>query len=62
MFDWKLVNIEQEGRTFNVYLQSQPPNYLNDSVIGAELVPGESDKKVVYFGAPNHYLGKNARN
>lgn len=58
MSDWYLVNIET-NRTLNIFPLTISPNILNDSVIGAELAGNEDDvQKVVYFGAPNYYLGK----
>ncbi|XP_034839290.1 laminin subunit alpha [Maniola hyperantus] len=58
MSDWYLVNMET-SRTLNIYPLTISPNVLNDSVIGADLASNEDGlQKVVYFGAPNYYLGK----
>ncbi|XP_045509429.1 laminin subunit alpha [Colias croceus] len=58
MSDWYLVNVEA-NRTLNIFPITVAPTVLNDSVIGAELVSNEDGtQKVVYFGAPDYYLGK----
>ncbi|CAK1588443.1 unnamed protein product [Parnassius mnemosyne] len=58
MSDWYLVNIEV-NRTLNIFPHTIAPSILNDTVIGAELVSSdEHDQKVVYFGAPEYYLGQ----
>lgn len=58
MSDWYLVNIEI-NRTLNIFPHTIAPSILNETVIGAELVSSdEHDQKVVYFGAPEYYLGE----
>lgn len=57
MSDWYLVNIEA-NRTLNIFPISVPPTVLNDSVIGADVASNDGTQKVVYFGAPDYYLGK----
>ncbi|XP_045458049.1 laminin subunit alpha [Melitaea cinxia] len=57
MIDWYLANVEA-NRSLNIYPIAVPPTLLNDSVIGAELASSDDSQKVVYFGAPEYYLGK----
>ncbi|XP_046976709.1 laminin subunit alpha [Vanessa cardui] len=58
MNDWYLVNVEA-NRTLNIFPITVPPTVLNDSVIGADLASNDDGaQKVVYFGAPDYYLGK----
>lgn len=57
MEDWYLANIEENSTTLNVFPHSQPPSSLNSSVIGADGLTDEGSSKVIYFGAPNYYLG-----
>ncbi|KAG6444669.1 hypothetical protein O3G_MSEX003477, partial [Manduca sexta] len=54
---WHLVNVEANG-TLNVYLREQQPILFNDTAISFSLEGEDSDTKVVYFGAPDYYLGK----
>ncbi|XP_049703370.2 laminin subunit alpha [Helicoverpa armigera] len=57
MGDWYLVNVEA-NRTLNIFPRTLPPVMRNDSTITADLVGDDSGQKVVYFGAPDYYLGK----
>ncbi|VVC86157.1 unnamed protein product [Leptidea sinapis] len=57
MSEWYLVNIEY-NRTLNIFPITIAPTVLNDSVIGADLASSDGGQKVVYFGAPDYYLGK----
>lgn len=57
MEDWYLFNIEV-NRTINIFPHLQTPEVLSESVIRAELLVEEAEDKIVYFGAPIHYLGK----
>lgn len=56
MADWYLANIEL-NRTLNVFPHTIAPTFLNDSVIGADIADGDNTQKIVYFGAPDYYLG-----
>lgn len=56
MTDWYLANIEL-NRTLSVFLHTIAPTLLNDSVIGADIGDGDNLQKIVYFGAPEYYLG-----
>lgn len=56
MIDWYLANVEA-NRTLNIFPITVPPTLLNDSVIEAELAGSDDSQKVVYFGAPEYYLG-----
>ncbi|KAJ8738019.1 hypothetical protein PYW08_000614 [Mythimna loreyi] len=57
MSDWYLVNVEA-NKTLNIFPRNLGPVMVNDSVITADLVGDDSGQKVVYFGAPDYYLGK----
>ncbi|KAJ8736784.1 hypothetical protein PYW07_000055 [Mythimna separata] len=57
MSDWYLVNVEA-NKTLNIFPRTLAPVMVNDSVITADLVGDDSGQKVVYFGAPDYYLGK----
>ncbi|XP_032527888.2 laminin subunit alpha [Danaus plexippus] len=58
MSDWYLANIEA-NRTLSIFRLGIDPTLFNDSVISADLSGSEEDsQKVVYFGAPDYYLGK----
>ena len=57
MSDWYLVNVDA-NRTLNIFPRTLGPVMVNDSVITADLVGDDSGQKVVYFGAPDYYLGK----
>ncbi|KAI5640965.1 laminin B (Domain IV) domain-containing protein [Phthorimaea operculella] len=56
MTDWYLANVEV-NRTLNIFPINQVPAEVNEKVIGAEL-PESNGEKIVYFGAPDYYLGK----
>ncbi|KAM3968484.1 laminin subunit alpha [Aphomia sociella] len=58
MTDWYLANIET-NRTLNVFPLALDPAQINDTAIQANLLgTGEDSPKVLYFGAPQYYLGK----
>ena len=57
MTDWYLVNIES-NRTLNIFPIPVSPTVLNESVIGADVASDDGTQRVVYFGAPDYYLGK----
>ncbi|KAI8431212.1 hypothetical protein MSG28_001250 [Choristoneura fumiferana] len=57
MLYWHLVNVEA-NRTLNVFPHSSPPSQVNDTIIGVEMSGDRENQKVVYFGAPDYYLGK----
>lgn len=57
MEDWYLVTVES-NRTFNIFSLAQIPKVLNVYMIGADLMTDETTGKVVYFGAPEQFLGK----
>lgn len=58
MSDWYLANIEA-NRTLSIFRLGIDPTLFNDSVISADLSGSEEDsQKVVYFGAPDYYLGE----
>lgn len=56
MSDWYLVNVEA-NRTLNIFPRGNPIS-VNESVITADLIGDDSGQKVVYFGAPEYYLGE----
>lgn len=57
MGDWYLVNVDA-NRTLSITPRTLGPAMINDSMITADLVGDDSGQKVVYFGAPDHYLGE----
>ncbi|XP_059055423.1 laminin subunit alpha [Achroia grisella] len=58
MSDWYLSNIDS-NRTINIYPLSLDPAPINDTAIQANLLgTGDDSPKVLYFGAPQYYLGK----
>lgn len=57
MDSWYLVNVDA-NKTLNIFPRTVSPAFVNDSVIMADLEGEDSDQKVVYFGAPDYYLGK----
>ncbi|XP_063394216.1 laminin subunit alpha [Cydia fagiglandana] len=57
MTGWHLVNVET-NRTISVYPHTAPPSQVNDTIIGVELAIDKDHQKLVYFAAPEHFIGK----
>lgn len=57
MSNWTLVNVDA-NRTLTISPWTLRPMTINDSVITVDLVGDDAEQKVVYFGAPDYYLGK----
>ncbi|XP_060809379.1 laminin subunit alpha [Amyelois transitella] len=57
MSDWYLANIEV-NRTLNIFPHPDLPIMQNDSTIEVDFQSLTSEPKVLYFGAPQYYLGK----
>ncbi|XP_075991137.1 laminin subunit alpha isoform X2 [Anticarsia gemmatalis] len=57
MSNWFLANVDA-NKTLTISPWTLPPVTVNDSVITVDLVGDEAEQKVVYFGAPDYYLGK----
>ncbi|CAB3226438.1 unnamed protein product [Arctia plantaginis] len=57
MSDWQVANVDINW-TVTVSPWSLPPLMVNDSMITIDLVGDDNEQKVVYFVAPDYYLGK----
>lgn len=57
MDGWYLANVDV-NKSLNVFPSSAAFSFVNNSVVSVDFVGEQNEQNVVYFGAPEYYLGE----